>query len=63
LPELPNVSFLTPGGGTVLIVLNDGHTAQTFSIRNGDDPVNSTLAAGAVGTYVWPDLPARLWRL
>jgi hypothetical protein len=25
--------------------------------------VNSTLAAGAVGTYVWPDLPARLWRL
>ena len=54
LPELPNVAFLTPGKRTVLIVLNDGRSAQTFSIRDGENSVTSTLSSGAVGTYVWP---------
>jgi glucosylceramidase len=54
LPSLPNVAFRTPGGRKVLIVLNDGRSAQTFGIRDGDHLLTSTLPAGAVGTYVWP---------
>jgi glucosylceramidase len=54
LHSLPNVAFATPGGRKVLIVLNDADAAQTFNIRDGDNLVTSTLAAGAVGTYVWP---------
>jgi glucosylceramidase len=51
---LPNVAFKTPAERKVLIVLNDGPSAQTFNIRDGDNLVTSTLSAGAVGTYVWP---------
>jgi glucosylceramidase len=54
LPSLPNVAFKAPGGRTVLIVLNDSESSQTFHIRDGDDLATSTLPAGAVGTYVWP---------
>jgi glucosylceramidase len=54
LPSLPNVAFRTPGERKVLIVLNDDRSAQTFSIRDGDHLLTSTLPAGAVGTYVWP---------
>jgi glucosylceramidase len=54
LRPLPNVAFETPGGRTVLIVLNDGRSAQTFRIRDGVNVVTSTLPAGAVGTYIWP---------
>jgi glucosylceramidase len=53
-PSLPNVAFKAPDGRKVLIVLNDGRSAQTFGIRDGDELVDSTLPAGAVGTYVWP---------
>jgi len=53
LQRLPNVAFKSPGGRTVLIVLNDGPSAQTFGIRDGERLVTSTLPAGAVGTYVW----------
>ena len=48
LHPLPNVAFRTPDERKVLIVLNDGRSAQTFSIRDGDKPVTSTLSAGAV---------------
>jgi glucosylceramidase len=54
LPSLPNVAFETPGGRRVLIVLNGVASARSFSIRDGDDLVTSTLPAGGVGTYVWP---------
>ena len=54
LHELPNVAFMTPGERIVLIVLNDGRSAQTFSIRDGENLVTSTLSSGAVGTYFWP---------
>jgi glucosylceramidase len=54
LHPLPNVAFKTPEKRTVLIVLNDGRSAQTFGVRDGDNLVTSTLPAGAVGTYVWP---------
>jgi glucosylceramidase len=52
--SLPNVAFRSPGGRKVLIVLNDGRSAQTFDIRDREERVTSSLPAGAVGTYVWP---------
>ncbi|MCI1186988.1 glucosylceramidase [Hymenobacter sp. DH14] len=51
--QLPNVAFRTPAGQRVLVVLNDGAAAQTFSIRQGGRQAAATLPAGAVGTYVW----------
>ena len=55
LPSLPNVAFKVPGGRTVLIVLNDGRSVRRPSaVRHGDGLATSTLAAGALGTYVWP---------
>lgn len=50
--ELPNVAFRTPEGDVVLVVLNNGDSASTFNIVVGSETRNSTLAAGAVGTYV-----------
>ena len=54
LPDkLPNVAFLTPRGQRVLVVLNDGAATQAFNIRQGARQMTTTLAAGAVGTYIW----------
>ncbi|MCB2379238.1 glucosylceramidase [Hymenobacter sp. BT635] len=50
--NLPNVAFKAPNGRKVLIVQNSGAT-QTFDIQYRGKVVSSTLAAGAVGTYVW----------
>ena len=50
---LPNVAFRTPGGRPVVIVQNDGQTAQAFHIRYRGKLLKSSLPAGAVGTYVW----------
>jgi len=51
--NLPNVAFKTPDGSTVLIVLNDATTSQSFNMKLGVETVTSTLAGGAVGTYIW----------
>jgi glucosylceramidase len=51
--SLPNVAFRTPAGKMVLIVLNTGATAQTFTIADNKGHTAATLNAGAVGTYVW----------
>ena len=54
LPEdLSNVAFETPNGKKVIIVLNNGAINKSVDIKIGDQFVNSTLPAGAVGTYVW----------
>lgn len=50
---LQNVAFKNPDGRKVLIVLNDGTTAQTFNIGYAGKTAAATLKAGAVGTYVW----------
>ena len=50
---LPNVAFLTPDGRIVVIVLNDGGSEQAFNVQSGGGAFHSSLAAGAVGTYVW----------
>jgi glucosylceramidase len=53
LDALNNVAYKTPDGKKVLIVMNDGTTAQTFQIKYGSMYVTATLDAGAAGTYVW----------
>lgn len=53
LAKLPNVAFKTPEGKRVLIVYNDTQTDQSFTIREKGGQVNTSLEAGAVGTYVW----------
>ncbi len=50
---LSNVAFKTPEGKKVLIVLNEGATSQTFNIQFNNAIATTTLAAGAVGTYIW----------
>ncbi len=47
------VAFKTPDGRKVLLVANKAQTASTFHVRFGGREFTSTLAAGAVGTYVW----------
>jgi glucosylceramidase len=51
--NLQNVAFLTPAGKKVLIVSNDGNTAETFNIRFKGKWVTHGLNGGAVATYVW----------
>jgi glucosylceramidase len=52
ITELPNVAFITPAGKVVLIVFNNGQSAQKFNIRYDNNQVSSVLNANAVGTYV-----------
>ncbi len=53
LQTLPNVAFKTPDGRKILVVLNNGQSPLSFNIRYLSKQVESTLNAGAVGTYIW----------
>ncbi len=50
---VPNVAFLRADGKKVLIALNESGNAKTFNIKFKDKWIICTLAAGAVGTYIW----------
>jgi len=52
LAGLPNVAFHTPDGKTVLIVLNESGSTQTFHVKNNEQQFNSTLQRGAVATFI-----------
>ncbi|MGV3762817.1 glycoside hydrolase family 30 protein [Parapedobacter sp.] len=49
---LPNVAFCTPVGKTVLIVLNETNTSQTFCVKHGEQQFKAVLQQGAVATYI-----------
>jgi len=51
--NLYDVAFKRPDGKKVLIVENDGNSAQTFNINFKGRWVSPTLDAGAVATFVW----------
>ena len=51
--NLYSVAAKRPDGKKVLIVENDGSTAQTFNINFKGRWVSPALDAGAVGTFVW----------
>lgn len=53
LPNLTNVAFQTPTGSVVLIVLNKSEETRSFNINLRSKLVSTSLAKGAVGTYVW----------
>ncbi len=50
---LSNVAFRTPGGKTVLIVVNDTYSANSFTIQWNGKYAGIRLNPGAVGTFVW----------
>jgi glucosylceramidase len=51
--NLLTTAFKTSDDKKVLIVLNKGTGSETFNIKFGGKIVTSSLASGAVGTYVW----------
>ncbi|TDO21841.1 glycoside hydrolase family 30 protein [Pedobacter duraquae] len=51
--NLNNVAFKTPEGKKVLIVVNNNTATQFFNVRIAGKSINTNLAAGAVGTYIW----------
>lgn len=50
---LLNVAFRNPEGKKVLIVLNKSANTENFNIQFNGKKITTSLAAGAVGTYVW----------
>jgi len=51
--NLQNVAFKTPEGKKVVIVVNGNNNTQEFNIKYNGKLISTTLAGGAVGTYVW----------
>ena len=51
--NLYNVAFKTPAGKIVLIVLNDGTTAESYNIKHNGKWATTYLEPGSVGTYLW----------
>ena len=51
--NLNNVAFKTPSGKNVLIVENDGSTAEIFNIKYNGNWVTTSLESGSVGTFIW----------
>jgi glucosylceramidase len=51
--NLYNAAFQTPDGKKVLIVENDGTAEANFNIRFNGQWATTSLAAGAVSTYIW----------
>lgn len=51
--NLSNAAFVTPSGKKVLLVENDGSITENFNISFKGKWVTTSLAAGAVATYVW----------
>jgi glucosylceramidase len=51
--DLPNVAFKTPTGKIVVIVLNNTGIKKTFNIHVTEEPITTSLDAGAVGTFIW----------
>lgn len=53
LPNLPNVTFKTPTGKTVIIVLNENTSTENFNIKINGKWVTTSLDGATVATYVF----------
>lgn len=51
--SIENVAFRTPEGKTVIIILNNGDQSETFNVKHQDQWFTTSLASGAVGTFIW----------
>jgi glucosylceramidase len=51
--NLQNVTFRTPEGKMVLIVLNDSETSQEFQICYRNKSIRASVNGGSVATFIW----------
>lgn len=51
--NLYNVAFKTPAGKIVMIVINDGNTAESYNIKYNGKWATTNLEPGSVATYIW----------
>jgi glucosylceramidase len=51
--QLQTVAFKTPENKTVLVVLNEGNSAESFNIGYHGKWIVNSIAAGTAATYVW----------
>ncbi|MBC7934312.1 MAG: glucosylceramidase [Rhizobacter sp.] len=51
--SLSNVAFKTPEGKKVMVVINESTNALNFNIRYKGKWAATSIAGGAVGTYIW----------
>lgn len=51
--SINSVAFKTPTGKIAVVVVNDGNTSEIFNIKFNGRWFTTSLAAGAVGTYVF----------
>lgn len=51
--RLPNVAYLTPDKKIVLLITNDSETDFEFNVHQGETKFSTSLAAGAIATFVW----------
>jgi glucosylceramidase len=51
--NLQNVAFKTPEGKIVLLVQNEGASAESFNIKISGMWITTSLESGSVATYIW----------
>lgn len=51
--NLNTVAFKTPTGKIVLVIENDGSTNELFNIKSNGKWVTTSIAGGAVATFIW----------
>ncbi len=53
IDNLNNVAFISPLGKKIVIVVNESKSKKVFAIRYKNTIANTSLPAGAVGTFSW----------
>jgi len=53
--NIENVAFRNPDGSTVLVVHNSASGTRTFDVTSAGRHFSTSLSAGGVGTFTWPD--------
>jgi glucosylceramidase len=51
--NLQNVAFKTPEGKIVVLVQNEGASAESFNIKISGMWITTSLESGSVATYIW----------
>lgn len=51
--SFPNVSYKTPDGKIVVVVLNNSDAQNSININVTSEPITVTLPAGSVATFIW----------
>ena len=51
--KLQTVAFKTPNGKTVLVVLNEGKTTESFNISSANKWITTSMNGESAATYIW----------